>query len=74
MEHPDVTRILRTGYGEPEQKPIGVCKVCGEEVYPWETYGACGDDLVHAECIDDEWGELTVLEKLAILGFMAVTP
>lgn len=72
MEHPDVARITKTGHGEPELRRIGVCKVCMEDVMPWEAYGECEGDLVHEDCIDAEWGELSTKEKMEILGFAAV--
>lgn len=74
MQHPEITRILSTGYGEPVAAPIGVCKVCRGDVVPWETYGAGGGDLIHADCVNEEWLQLTLREKLDMLGFVVVSP
>lgn len=50
LEHPGITRTLRTGYPFPEPRPIGLCVVCGEPVYAGEPYIDCDGDYVHTDC------------------------
>lgn len=68
-EHPDVAYIQRTGGPPPAPRAVGCCAVCGQEVYAYESRGLCGGRMIHADCADDEWSQLTALEKLTCLGY-----
>lgn len=70
-EDPAVTRTERTGYAEPEPCVVGQCAICGQDIYEYELRGLYGTKIIHAECADDEWGQLTVSEKLDRLGYTA---
>ncbi len=67
----NVRRGLRQPGLEPEEPEYaGVrCSRCLTELQKGELYGECGGRVVCAECVDEEWAELTKREKLEMLGF-----
>lgn len=71
LQHPEITRALRTGYPRPEIRPAAapVCQLCGYAVRPGELYGACDGKVLCGSCADDEWRELSPAEKLSLLGY-----
>lgn len=68
LEHPDITRIQRTGYPVPLCELL--CTQCHQPIYSGETYGVCDHRVICADCLEEEWGELTVGEKFDILGYI----
>ncbi len=71
LQHPEITRALRTGYPRPEgQLPaVPACHRCGYILRSGELFGACSGRSLCADCADDEWRELTAEEKLSLLGY-----
>lgn len=67
MDHPDISRILRTGYSRKYEAPI--CLECGEEIGANDLYGVCDERIICEVCIDEEWHDLTAGEKFAALGY-----
>lgn len=71
LQHPDISRIERTGYGYSEDDaPAGLeCSVCGQGIMSCEAYGECDGKVICSDCINEEWEELTDEEKFESMGY-----
>ena len=63
-DHPVVKRLLEKGYEEPNI----VCKVCRGSISGGEYFGSCNGQYVCCDCLDDEFRELSIPEKIECLG------
>ena len=52
----------------PEPDTIAICCKCKGEIYDGEIYAESADGCVCRDCVDDMWRELTLLEKIYLLG------
>lgn len=68
LEHPAITRTLRTGYPEPVEELV--CSCCGDTILPGEWYGENEDDVVCPDCMRTEWDSLTDEEQFDIMGYI----
>lgn len=66
-DHQDIATALATGYSKL-YKPI-LCDTCTYTIRQWDDYGECDGRIICADCIEDEWKELTAQEKFVALGY-----
>lgn len=54
-----------------EAEPIGNCYFCGEKIYEWDSWFACGGRIRcdDSGCLDREFSDLTSAEKAEFLGY-----
>ena len=70
LQHPMITELERNGFSDPDE--IVQCGKCGGWIYSGEWYGI--DDsgtAVCADCLDEEWSNLSTIEKIECLGMLA---
>lgn len=51
LEHPDITRALRTGYPHPERKPKIRCEECGAELDGEKVYEDEDHEYLCEDCL-----------------------
>lgn len=56
----------------PEPRTVDYCDGCGGDIYEYESFGARGDERVHADCAREILARLTDGEILELCGFRVV--
>ena len=68
LEHPDITRVLQDGI--VDDSPGLVCHVCGYVFAIGDHYGMGTNGAICAECVDEEWDEMTDKERIDMMGYV----
>ena len=69
IEHPDITRVLRDGI--VDDSPALCCHVCGYVFEIGEHYGMGDEGAICANCVDEEWDDMTDRERIEMIGYTA---